>query len=126
MKKILITALLFITSVTTITQAQIVRPESQPQYYTNIFPNGIYIVGEKNGALKPGEYEFSLITNNTVSYVYIIDKNNIERFSKRFDSQDIEEKGDKNTSLVTRGRLLEGDTLIIYGKGEMYFNRIND
>lgn len=124
MKKLLITTLLFITLVTTITQAQIVQPESQPQYYTNIFSNGIYLVSEKNGALKPGDYEFSLITNNTVSYVYIIDKNNIERFSKRFDSQDIEQKGEKNTSLATSGRLLEGDTLIIYGKGEMYFNLI--
>ena len=38
-----------------------------------------YLVSEKNGKLKPGKYEFSLITPNVVSYVYIIDKNNIER-----------------------------------------------
>ena len=46
----------------------------QPLNYTNIFPQGQYLVSEKNGKLKPGKYEFSLITPNVVSYVYIIDK----------------------------------------------------
>ena len=62
----------------------------QPLNYTNIFPQGQYLVSEKNGKLKPGKYEFSLITPNVVSYVYIIDKNNIERFSKRFNSEEVE------------------------------------
>ena len=44
----------------------------QPLNYTNIFPQGQYLVSEKNGKLKPGKYEFSLITPNVVSYVYII------------------------------------------------------
>ena len=98
----------------------------QPLNYTNIFPQGQYLVSEKNGKLKPGKYEFSLITPNVVSYVYIIDKNNIERFSKRFNSEDIESKGKENVSLLTVGNLLEGDTIIIYGKGEMYFNLIEN
>ena len=34
----------------------------QPLNYTNIFPQGQYLVSEKNGKLKPGKYEFSLIT----------------------------------------------------------------
>ena len=96
----------------------------QPLNYTNIFPQGQYLVSEKNGKLKPGKYEFSLITPNVVSYVYIIDKNNIERFSKRFNSEEVESKGKENVSLLTVGNLLEGDTIIIYGKGEMYFNLI--
>ena len=91
----------------------------QPLNYTNIFPQGQYLVSEKNGKLKPGKYEFSLITPNVVSYVYIIDKNNIERFSKRFNSEE-------NVSLLTVWNLLEGDTIIIYGKGEMYFNLIEN
>ena len=90
----------------------------QPLNYTNIFPQGQYLVSEKNGKLKPGKYEFSLITPNVVSYVYIIDKNNIERFSKRFNSEEVESKGKENVSLLTVGNLLEGDTIIIYGKGE--------
>lgn len=98
----------------------------QPLNYTNIFPQGQYLVSEKNGKLKPGKYEFSLITPNVVSYVYIIDKNNIERFSKRFNSEDIESKGKEDVSLLTVGNLLEGDTIIIYGKGEMYFNLIEN
>ena len=92
----------------------------------NIFPQGQYLVSEKNGKLKPGKYEFSLITPNVVSYVYIIDKNNIERFSKRFNSEEVESKGKENVSLLTVGNLLEGDTIIIYGKGEMYFNLIEN
>ena len=98
----------------------------QPLNYTNIFPQGQYVVSEKNGKLKPGKYEFSLITPNVVSYVYIIDKNNIERFSKRFNSEEVESKGKENVSLLTVGNLLEGDTIIIYGKGEMYFNLIEN
>lgn len=98
----------------------------QPLNYTNIFPQGQYLVSEKNGRLKPGKYEFSLITPNVVSYVYIIDKNNIERFSKRFNSEEVESKGKENVSLLTVGNLLEGDTIIIYGKGEMYFNLIEN
>ena len=98
----------------------------QPLNYTNIFPQGQYLVSEKNGELKPGKYEFSLITPNVVSYVYIIDKNNIERFSKRFNSEEVESKGKENVSLLTVGNLLEGDTIIIYGKGEMYFNLIEN
>ena len=98
----------------------------QPLNYTNIFPQGQYLVSEKNGKLKPGKYEFSLITPNVVSYVYIIDKNNIERFSKRFNSGEVESKGKENVSLLTVGNLLEGDTIIIYGKGEMYFNLIEN
>ena len=98
----------------------------QPLNYTNIFPQGQYLVSEKNGNLKPGKYEFSLITPNVVSYVYIIDKNNIERFSKRFNSEEVESKGKENVSLLTVGNLLEGDTIIIYGKGEMYFNLIEN
>ena len=94
----------------------------QPLNYTNIFPQGQYLVSEKNGKLKPGKYEFSLIT----PYVYIIDKNNIERFSKRFNSEEVESKGKENVSLLTVGNLLEGDTIIIYGKGEMYFNLIEN
>ncbi len=98
----------------------------QPLNYTNIFPQGQYLVSEKNGKLKPGKYEFSLITPNVVSYGYIIDKNNIERFSKRFNSEEVESKGKENVSLLTVGNLLEGDTIIIYGKGEMYFNLIEN
>ena len=98
----------------------------QPLNYTNIFPQGQYLVSEKNGKLKPGKYEFSLITPNVVSYVYIIDKNNIERFSKIFNSEEVESKGKENVSLFTVGNLLEGDTIIIYGKGEMYFNIIEN
>ena len=98
----------------------------QPLNYTNIFPQGQYLVSEKNGKLKPGKYEFSLITPYVVSYVYIIDKNNIERFSKRFNSEEVESKGKENVSLLTVGNLLEGDTIIIYGKGEMYFNLIEN
>ena len=98
----------------------------QPLNYTNIFPQGQYLVSEKNGKLKPGKYEFSLITPNVVSYVYIIDKNNIERFSKRFNYEEVESKGKENVSLLTVGNLLEGDTIIIYGKGEMYFNLIEN
>ena len=98
----------------------------QPLNYTNIFPQGQYLVSEKNGKLKPGKYEFSLITPNVVSYVYIIDKNNIERFSKRFNSEEVESKGKENVSLLTVGNLLEGDTIIIYGKGEIYFNLIEN
>ena len=98
----------------------------QPLNYTNIFPQGQYLVSEKNGKLKPGKYEFSLITPNVVSYVYIIDKNNIERFSKRFNSEEVESKRKENVSLLTVGNLLEGDTIIIYGKGEMYFNLIEN
>ena len=98
----------------------------QPLNYTNIFPQGQYLVSEKNGKLKPGKYEFSLITPNVVSYVYIIDKNNIERFSKRFNSEEVESKGKEDVSLFTAGTLLEGDTIIIYGKGEMYFNLIEN
>lgn len=98
----------------------------QPLNYTNIFPQGQYLASEKNGKLKPGKYEFSLITPNVVSYVYIIDKNNIERFSKRFNSEEVESKGKENVSLLTVGNLLEVDTIIIYGKGEMYFNLIEN
>ena len=98
----------------------------QPLNYTNIFPQGQYLVSEKNGKLKPGKYEFSLITPNVVSYVYIIDKNNIERFTRRFNSEEVESKGKENVSLLTVGNLLEGDTIIIYGKGEMYFNLIEN
>ena len=98
----------------------------QPLNYTNIFPQGQYLVSEKNGKLKPGKYEFSLITPNVVTYVYIIDKNNIERFSKRINSEEVESKGKENVSLLTVGNLLEGDTIIIYGKGEMYFNLIEN
>ncbi|WP_290452712.1 hypothetical protein, partial [Romboutsia ilealis] len=85
-----------------------------------------YLVSEENGSLKPGKYEFSLITPNVVSYVYVIDKNNIQRFSKRYNSENIENKGKNDVSLFTGGTLLEGDTVIIYGKGEMYFNRIEN
>lgn len=98
----------------------------QPLNYTNIFPQGQYLVSEKNGKLKPGKYEFSLITPNVVSYVYIIDKNNIERFSKRFNSEEVESKGKENVSLLTVGNLLEGGTYNYLWKREMYFNLIEN
>ena len=122
MKKVFSIILLLMIIFTSSNQATAL----QPLNYTNIFPQGQYLVSEKNGKLKPGKYEFSLITPNVVSYVYIIDKNNIERFSKRFNSEEVESKGKENVSLLTVGNLLEGDTIIIYGKGEMYFNLIEN
>ena len=98
----------------------------QPPNYTNIFPQGQDLVSDKIGNLQPGKFEFSLITPNVVSYVYIIDKDNIQRYSKRFNSENIESKGKENFSLFSVGTLLEGDTVIIYGKGEMYFNLIQN
>ena len=122
MKKVFSIILLLMIIFTSSNTATALQPPNQ----TNIFPQGQYLVSEKNGKLKPGKYEFSLITPNVVSYVYIIDKNNIERFSKRFNSEEVESKGKENVSLLTVGNLLEGDTIIIYGKGEMYFNLIEN
>lgn len=90
--------------------------------YTNIILQGNYKVSERNGDFKPGKYKISLINSDSVSYVYIIDKDCVQRFSKRFSSECIDSKDKENYSLYTEGSLLEGDTIIIFGKGKMYFD----
>ena len=51
--------------------------------------------------------------------IFIIDRNDIQRYSKRFDSRTL-----NDSSLSNSGKLLEGDTIIIFGKGEFYFNNL--
>lgn len=89
--------------------------------HTNIFKEGVYKVKSRGGDIEPGEYKFELITKDCVCYVYIINENQIQRYSKRFDYTDL----DKSNSLFSVGTLLEGDVIIIYGNGSIYFNPIN-
>ncbi|MEN8076113.1 hypothetical protein ABFP60_04070 [Clostridioides difficile] len=85
----------------------------------NIFEEGVYKVKSENGDITPGEYSFKLISNDSICYIYIIDRNDIQRYSKRFDSRTL-----NDSSLSNSGRLLEGDTIIIFGTGEFYFNSL--
>ncbi|SFC67565.1 hypothetical protein [Clostridium uliginosum] len=92
---------------------------SQNPINTNIVVQGIYKVGENNANFVPGKYKVELISSNSIVYVYIIDNNNIQRYSKRFDSKD---SGKPYPFSV--GTLKEGDSIIIFGKGELYLNNI--
>lgn len=83
----------------------------------NIFEQWIYKVDSQNVDFNPGEYSLKLISKDSICYIYIIDKDNIQRFSKRFDSTDLD-----NASLFTTGTLLDGDRIIIFVKGEFYIN----
>lgn len=85
----------------------------------NIFEEGVYKVKAENGDIPPGEYSFKLISNDCICYIYIIDRSDIQRYSKRFDSRTL-----NDSSLSNSGKLLEGDTIIIFGKGEFYFNSL--
>ena len=85
----------------------------------NVFQEGVYKVKSENGDILPGEYSFKLISNDSICYIYIIDRNDIQSYSKRFDSRTL-----NDSSLSNSGKLLEGDTIIIFGKGEFYFNNL--
>lgn len=90
-----------------------------PTEKTNVVKEGIYKVSENAGFFKPGEYKFEMISNNAKSYVFIIDSHTILRYSKRFINED-----NKVISPFTIGTLLEGDSIIIFGDGDFYFNRL--
>lgn len=87
----------------------------------NIFGHGTYKVSSTHGDLEPGKYNFKFISKDSICYVYIIDKNNIQRYSKRYDSTDLEISG---SALFNTGILLEGDIIIIHGDGEFYIDHI--
>jgi len=78
---------------------------------TNTLKQGIYSE-EGPGAIKPGKVKFQLVSLDSPVYVYIMDKNSIQRFSKRFCA----------TSPYSLENLLEGDVLIIFGKGEIHIS----
>ncbi|MEG1255013.1 hypothetical protein [Clostridium sp.] len=105
--KILILTILIIATLNTSALASTEVP------CTNILKEGIYKISETGGSnIKPGKCKIELISPDSVVYVYIIDSNTIERFSKRFIS----------TSPHSKGTLLEGDYIIILGKGEIYIS----
>ncbi|MEG1255014.1 hypothetical protein [Clostridium sp.] len=79
--------------------------------YTNTLKQGIYSETGP-GAIKPGKVKFQLVSLDSPVYVYIIDKNTIERFSKKFSA----------TSPSSQVNLLEGDFVIIFGKGEIHIS----
>lgn len=85
---------------------------------TNLYKEGIYKVSQTNGDFRPGDYRVELISPNSKAYILVIDKDIILRFNKRFDSSK------PNGSLYTIGMLQEGDSIIILGNGEFYFNPI--
>lgn len=90
---------------------------SENRLNTNIVVEGIYKVGGSNQNFVPGKYKVELISSNSSVYLYIIDKNNVQRYSKRFDSKD-----SVTPYPFSVGTLIEGDSIIIFGKGELYFN----
>jgi len=105
--KVLILALLITTTLTISASASTKVP------YTNVLKQGIYKVSETGaGAIKPGKVTIELVSKDFPVYVYVMDSDTIERFSKRFIPG----------SPVTTGTLLEGDSLIIFGKGEIYIS----
>lgn len=53
---------------------------------SNLLSKGQYKVKSDKGGLVPGVYKISLNKPDSIMYVYIIDKDCIERYSKRFDS----------------------------------------
>lgn len=87
----------------------------------NIFTQGTYKVSSNHGDFEPGQYNFRFISKNSTRYVYIIDKDNIQRYSKRYDSTDLENQKD---ALFNSGTLLEGDIIIVYGDGEFFIEAI--
>ncbi|WP_195986555.1 hypothetical protein [Clostridium sp. D53t1_180928_C8] len=87
----------------------------------NIFTQGTYKVSLNHGDFEPGQYNFRFISKDSTCYVYIIDKDNIQRYSKRYDSKDLENEKD---ALFNSGTLLEGDIIIVYGDGEFYIEPI--
>lgn len=90
---------------------------SENRLNTNIVVEGIYKVGGNSENFAPGKYKVELISSNSTIYLYIIDKNNIQRYCKRFDSKDA-----VTPYPFSIGTLIEGDSIIIFGKGELYFN----
>ncbi|MEG1255015.1 hypothetical protein [Clostridium sp.] len=105
--KILILILLITTTLNISASASTKVP------YTNVLKQGIYKVSETGaGAIKPGKCSMELVSPDSVVYVYVIDSNTIARFSKRFTS----------ASTYSEGTLIEGDSVIIFGKGEIYIS----
>ncbi|MGL5381617.1 hypothetical protein [Clostridium sp.] len=86
-----------------------------PYEKTNVLKEGIYKVSEKSSTFKPGEYRFEMISTTGRAYIFIIDSETVLRYSKRFNNTE---------SPFTVGTLLEGDSIIIYGDGEFYFNKL--
>lgn len=122
MKKALSIILLFIT----IFISSNIATALEAPYYTNLFKEGMYKVNEDGQNIKPGSYKFSLITPNSVSYVYIIDKNNIQRYSKRFSTIGVEEGNANNYSKTAVTTVVEGDIIVICGEGEMYLDLLRN
>ena len=122
MKKALSIILLFIT----IFISSNIATALEAPYYTNLFKEGMYKVNEDGQNIKPGSYKFSLITPNSVSYVYVIDKNNIQRYSKRFCTTGVKEGDANNYSKTAVITVVEGDIIVICGEGEMYLDLLRN
>lgn len=86
---------------------------------TNVFLKGIYEVSSDNGDIEPGKYHIELITKNSKAYIFVINKECHLRYLKRFDSET-----ETDLSIFSDGTLLEGDSVIIFGSGEFYFDDI--
>lgn len=90
-----------------------------PYEKTNVLKEGIYKVSEKGGFFTPGEYKFEMISSNAKSYIFIVDSETVLRYSKRFINTP-----EKMSSPFSVGNLLEGDSIIIFGNGDFYFNKL--
>ena len=94
---------------------------------SNLLSKGQYKVKADKGGLVPGVYKISLNKPDSIMYVYIIDKDCIERYSKRFDSTGLNGSSlGRDSALFSQGTLLEGDTVIVYGDGEIYIDYIKE
>ena len=87
---------------------------------SNLYKNGIYTIGENNKDLSPGSYSMQLISKNSISNIFIVDKNYSLRFTKHL----VFLPPDDAYSLYTYIRLVEGDTLLIIGDGDIYINKL--
>lgn len=98
-----------------------VYAETKDNRFTNLISHGIYKVQSHGGDFPPGVYKIELLSKENIGYVFVMSKDSDLRYIRRFkNSHEVESR------VCVIGPLEEGDTIIIYGECEFYFNKIKD
>lgn len=87
----------------------------------NLYKSGRYTVSSISGDFTPAEYRLEIVSKESICNICILDRTNTLRFYKRYSYED----SLTPTTTFSIGELIEGDTVIIEGNGEMYISISN-
>lgn len=98
-----------------------VYADNKDNRFTNLISHGIYKVQGHGGDFIPGVYKIELLSKESIGYVFVMSKDSDLRYIRRFKNS-----SEMESRVCVIGPLEEGDSVIIYGECEFYFNKIKD